>query len=139
MKHAYTINVAGDYIASQHVDTQILHADHVYYAPTPHSDGARIAEDVAYEEVRQGFPYITDICAQKNMQQHVENHLRTACLGSAEALWRCIHDYEFMGYLSTANVSASAIFDAICTYFGALPYDIRNFRKYRYAASVNRK
>lgn len=131
MKHAYTINVAGDYIASQHIDTQILHADYVNNASTIHTERTHVAEDVPYEEVQQGFPYITDICVQKNMQEHVENHLRTACLGSAEALWKCIHEYEFMGYLSTAHLSAATIFAAISAYFGPLPYDERNFRKYR--------
>lgn len=126
-----TIVVNGQYIAQMHIGTQILHADHVHYAPTPHAQQTRVAEDVAYEEVRQGFPYITDICVQKGMQQHVENHLRTACSGTAEALWKCIHEYEFMGFLSTTNLPASTIFAAICAYFGQLPYDERNFRKYR--------
>ncbi len=115
----------------RYLEDRMLHADHVHYAPKPNANEARIAEDVTYEEVRQGFQYITDLCVQRGMQQHVENHLRTACLGSAEALWKCIHEYEYMGYLSTANLHASVIYAAICAYFGKLPYDERNFRKYR--------
>ncbi len=130
-KRQNIIHVTGDYIARQYVDMQILHADHVHYAPDAHVGQTRVAEDVAYEEVRKGFQYITDLCVQKGMQQHVENHLRTACLGTAEALWKCIHEYELMGYLSTASLPAATIFAVICAYFGQLPYDERNFRKYR--------
>ena len=123
------IYVAGNYIASQTFDTYIAHAEHVH---TNQSDAQpRIAEDIDFEEVPHQFRYITPACSKANMVEHVENHLRTACLGSAEALWKCIHAYEMMGYLNTTMIDASTLYDAICAYFGPLPYDKRNFRKYR--------
>lgn len=123
------IYVAGNYIASQSFGTYIAHADHVY---TKQPDGqTRVAEDVEFEEVQKHFRYITPACRKANMVEHVENHLRTACSGSAEALWKCIHEYEMMDYLSTKVIDASTLYDDICAYFGALPYDKRNFRKYR--------
>ena len=54
-----------------------------------------------------------------------------ACYGSAQDLWQKIHEYELIGYLSTIDVDAAAIYAAICTYFGKLSYSERNFRKYR--------
>ena len=94
-------------------------------------DPQRKVEDVEFEEIQNHFRYITPACRKAGMVEHVENHLRTACSGSAEALWKCIHEYEMMEYLSTQVIDASTIYDEICAYFGALPYDKRNFRKYR--------
>ena len=127
------IYVAGDYIASQTFGTYIAHAEHVHtQASTP---AAKPAEDVEFEEVHDHFCYITQACQIANMVEHVQNHMRTACSGSADALWKCIHEYELMGYLSTEPVDASTLYDAISAYFGTLPYDKRNFRKYRYLAN----
>ena len=123
------IYVAGNYIASQNFGTYIAHAEHVH---TPPADAQpRVAEDVEFEEIQNHFRYITPACRKADMVEHVENHLHTACSGSAEALWKCIHEYEMMEYLSTQVIDASTIYDEICAYFGALPYDKRNFRKYR--------
>jgi len=123
------IIVAGDYIASQSFGTYIAHAEHVH---THQNDSKpRETEEVDFEEVHTHFCFITAACRKANMVEHVENHLRTACSGSAEALWQCIHEYEMMGYLSTKLIDASKLYDAIVAYFGALPYDKRNFRKYR--------
>ena len=123
------INVAGNFIAEQHIGTYIAHAEHVHTnQPDAHP---RIAEDVTFEEVQNQFRYITPACRKAGMVEHVENHLRTACTGSAEALWKCIHEYEMMDYLGTQVIDASTLYDEICAYFGALPYDKRNFRKYR--------
>lgn len=125
------INVAGNFIAEQHIGTYIAHAEHVHTNQPDNTSEPRIAEDVTFEEVHQHFRYITQACRKANMVEHVENHLRTACSGSAEALWKGIHEYEMMGFLSTELVDASTLYDAICAYFGALSYDKRNFRKYR--------
>ena len=129
-KHG-NIYVAGNYIASQTFGTYIKHADHVYTQSPDATSEPRVAEDIDFEEVSNHFRYITPQCRKANMVEHVENHLRAACSGSAEALWKCIHDYELMGYLSTQVVDASTLYDEISAYFGPLPYDKRNFRKYR--------
>lgn len=125
-----TIIVKGPYIARQDIGVQILHADHVHTntpnAPTPHE-----VEDVAFEELNTHFCYITEKCVKNAMVEHVEAHLRIACMGTAEALWKCIHEFEFMGYLSTQEVDASKIYNALTKHFGALPFGVVNFRKYR--------
>jgi len=124
------IVVNGPYIAHAEIDTLILAKGDVYTAQQP-SKYPTEGEDVEYEEVHHHFEYITPACRKANMVEHVENRIRTACSGSAEALWKCLHEYEKMGYLSTEMIDASTVYDAICAYFGALPYDKRNFRKYR--------
>ena len=128
-----TIIVNGSYIARQDIGVQILHADHVY-TNTPDKEQpaeSRIAEDVAFEEVNTRFRYITEKCVKNGMAEHVESHLRIACNGSAEALWKTIHEFEFMGYLSTQDVDATKIYKALSEYFGDLPFGVVNFRKYR--------
>lgn len=124
------IIVNGQYIAHMEVDTLILSKGDVYTAQPP-SKHTPHSEDVDFEEIHDHFVYITPACRKANMVEHVENHLRTACSGSAEALWKCIHEYEKMRYLRTEMVDASTLYDAICSYFGSLSYDKRNFRKYR--------
>jgi hypothetical protein len=89
-------------------------------------------EEVEFEEISIYFPYITQECIKKNMAEHVENHLNTACNASAKALWKCIHDYEMMDYLATKDVDTTGIYNAICKHFGPLAYSLRNFTKYRY-------
>ena len=128
-----TIIVNGNYIARQDIGVQILHADSVY-TNTPDKEQpaeCRIAEDVAFEELDTHFCYITEKCKKNAMVEHVEAHLRIACMGTAEALWKMIHEYEFMGYLSTQSVDATKIYNALSTYFGTLPFGVVNFRKYR--------
>lgn len=125
--------VNGPYIAEQHVETQILHAEHVHQESDvshQHSE-CRIAEDVAYEEMNTHFRFITEKCVKNSMVEHVESHLRIACTGTAETLWKCIHEFEFMGYLSTKDIDATKIYNALCEHFGALNFTERNFRKYR--------
>ena len=39
--------------------------------------------------------------------------------------------HKLTGYLSTADVDATAIYQTFCAYFGQLNYSERNFRKYR--------
>lgn len=92
---------------------------------------AKTVEDVAFEEMHTHFCYITDKCAKNNMVEHVEAHLGIACKGTAEALWTCIHEFEFTGYLSTGNIDATKIYNALTEHFGALPFGVINFRKYR--------
>ena len=89
-------------------------------------------EDVMFEEVTNRFCYITEKCIKDNMVEHVENKLRAARYGTAEALWSTIHEYELMGYLGTANEDASKIYDAICSYFMKPKFSDRQFRKKRY-------
>ena len=130
------IVVNGPYIAHMEVDTLIFSKGDVHTQQTSSeqpSRPAQPAEDIEFEEMPLHFQYITQECRKASMVEHVENHLRTACSGSAEALWKCIHEYEMMGYLSTTMEDASTLYDAICAYFGALSYDKRNFRKYRVA------
>ena len=95
----------------------------------PHSE--REVEDVPFEEVTHRFCYITPKCVNANMVEHVEKYLRAACYGTAEDLWKCIHEYELMGYLDTENVDATKIYEAICAYFMPLKYTDRQFRKKR--------
>lgn len=125
-----TIIVNGNYIARQDIGVQILHADSVYTAK-PDAQPPHEVEDVAFEEVNTRFCYITEKCVKNGMAEHVESHLRIACNGSAEALWKTIHEFEFMGYLSTQDVDATKIYNALTNHFGELPFGIVNFRKYR--------
>ena len=135
-----TIIVNGPYIANQNIGTQILHAEHVHTnAPDkeqPSSEwqacsGSKPVEDVPFEELNTHFCYITEKCVKNAMVEHVETHLRIACSGTAETLWKTIHEFEFMGYLSTQNIDATKIYNALSNHFGALSFTERNFRKYR--------
>lgn len=101
-------------------------------APQPKQE--REVEDVPFEEVDTHFSHITELCRQKNMVDHVENTLRAACCGSAEELWKRIHDFEFMGYLDTAGMSSEQLYRDICAFFGQLNYTSRNFNKYRFSS-----
>ena len=132
-KQPRNIYVAGNYIASQTIGTQILHAEHVHeYSAVSHQNSeCRMAEDVAFEELHTHFCYITEKCVKNAMVEHVEAHLRIACMGTAETLWKCIHEFEFMGYLNTQNIDATKIYNALSEHFGALSFTERNFRKYR--------
>ena len=125
-----TIIVNGSYIANQTIGTQILHADRVY-TDKPDAQPPHEVEDVAFEELNTHFCYITEKCVKNAMVEHVEAHLRIACKGTAEALWKTIHEFEFMGYLSTQNIDATKIYNALTAHFGALRFTERNFRKYR--------
>ena len=127
-------------IKDSSINELVLGGKHIHYAESapqynPETKPEREVEDVSFEEVSYRFPYITPECIKKGMVAHVENHLRVACSGSAEALWKCIHEYETMGYLSTANVGDSELYRALEIHFGALPYGLRNFSKYRYPSS----
>lgn len=124
------ITVNGPYIAEMKIGTQILHADRVYTSATQ-EEQPRTAEDVAFEELNTHFCYITEKCIKAGMADRVESYLSIACKGSAEALWKCIHEYEFMGYLSTQNIDATKIYNALTAHFGTLSFDVPNFRKYR--------
>ena len=125
-----TIIVNGSYIANQTIGTQILHADRVY-TDKPDAQPPHEVEDVAFEELNTHFCYITEKCIKNGMAERVEAYLSIACKGSAEALWKCIHEYEFMGYLCTENIDATKIYNALTEHFGPLSFDIPNFRKYR--------
>ena len=127
-RRVFIIN--GSYIAEQHVGTQILHADKIY-TDSPDNEQPRDVEDVAYEEMNTHFRFITEKCVKNGMVEHVESHLRIACTGTAETLWKCIHEFEFMGYLSTKDIDATKIYNALCEQFGPLNFTERNFRKYR--------
>ena len=130
MDKSRNIYVAGNYIASQTIGTQILHADRVY-TNNPDKEQPHEVEDVAFEELNTHFCYITEKCVKNAMVEHVEAHLRIACTGTAETLWKTIHEFEFMGYLSTQNIDATKIYNALSDHFGALSFTERNFRKYR--------
>ena len=125
-----TIIVNGNYIARQDIGVQILHADSVY-TNQPNKEQPHEVEDVAFEEMNTHFRYITEKCEKNAMVEHVETHLRIACTGSAETLWKCIHEFEFMGYLSTEDVDATKIYNELTKHFGTLPFGVVNFRKYR--------
>lgn len=125
-----TIIVNGQYIASQTIGTQILHADRVY-TNNPDKERPHEVEDVSFEQVNTHFCYITEKCVKNAMVEHLETHLRIACKGTAEALWKTIHEFEFMGYLTTQDVDATKIYNALTAHFGALPFGVVNFRKYR--------
>lgn len=131
MDKSRNIYVAGNYIASQTIGTQILRADRVY-TNAPDKEQPHEVEDVTFEEINNHFRYITEKCRKNSMVEHVETHLRVACCGTAEALWKTIHEYEQMEYLCTQQIDAAKIYNALTEYFGAPPFSERNFRKYRF-------
>lgn len=77
------------------------------------------------------FTYITPLCFQRHMADHVEHHLRKACSEKAKSLWKTIHEYEMMGFLSTQELFADKLFRDLTEHFGRLPYTERTFRSYR--------
>lgn len=76
------------------------------------------------------FCRITQHAYDHGAAPQVEQELRSASV-SAPKLIRVIRTNETLGYLDTRNLSSAALFAAISAYFGPLPYDERNFRKYR--------
>ena len=85
----------------------------------------------AQEGFGRYFCYITPLCFQRHMADHVEAHLRKACAGKTRMLWKTIHEYELMGYLNTQDLHAAEIYREIEEHFGALPVTERAFRAYR--------
>ncbi len=89
------------------------------------------AEDIEFEEIRQGFPLITDQCRKENKMAEVDAQLKAACQGTAIELWRVIRLNEALGYMSVRHLNTRTVYNAIQDYFGPLPYTERNFRDAR--------
>ena len=90
-------------------------------------------KDKEAEVVTEGkrFSLLTDACIAEGKESAVISELRSACKGTAPALWKVIRTNEALGYLGTRDLEASVIYRAFTDYFGKLPYTERNFRDAR--------
>lgn len=97
------INVAGNFIAEQHIGTYIAHAEHVYTQPSDEASEARIAEDVAFEEVPVYCVYL-DIDAIKRAgiwtPAMVQEQLEKASEKDAKEFVAFLRDFEKKTYLN---------------------------------------
>jgi len=118
------INVAGNYIAEQHID---IH-DNPYATIYATAQEAKepVPQAVPREKEADGlFRCITDEAYQNGKAQAVEAELRSASV-SAPKLIAAIRTNEALGYLDTKNLSSQALYDALNEHFG-LPFKYRQF------------
>ena len=99
-----------------------------YYLEQWDAEAPKISTSNAKPEA---FDFITDQCRKEGKAETLEAELKAAAKGTAVAMWKTIRTNEALGYLSTKDVAASKIYKALTAYFGALPYNERNFRDAR--------
>ena len=96
------------------------------------SDSQRVAEKsaVGYCTI-QKFVVPLQSVSPKN-EKHVDDNLNiSSVLAFSEQQDALIAAQQQVTQRVMEVIDASTLYDDICAYFGALPYDKRNFRKYR--------
>lgn len=95
----------------------------------------RLIEDIEQTEkevlllkMQSGFPLLTEQCYKEHKEDVVIVDLRAACRGTATALWKVIRTNEALGYIKASHLDSAKIYTYFTDYFGALPYNERNFR-----------
>ena len=118
------INVAGNYIAEQHID---IHDNQNVYLG---SEGKNeLTSKQMSERKKNFFCRITNEAYEKDRAKAVEDELRRACI-SAPKLIAAIRTNEALGYLDTQNLSSAELYKLLDEHFH-LPFQQHNFTKYR--------
>ena len=133
-----TFNIAGDYIAEQHVETQ-----NVYLSATDSPVTDRIKErnnqkqeviDVDYEPLEEYCEYIDrQALAQYNLYtpMEFETMLRKACEQEAPTLVAFLKKYQKSGYLDFHGHGKKKIFETLRSHFPTMRlYTYTNFANY---------
>lgn len=146
------IFVAGDYIASQTIGTQIIGGSHSHHYPssdtrdTPYA--TRMAEDVEFEDVtvvsdetektpdgkRQLFPFVVaEKLTELNLytMSEFEQKYREAAANGAPVFAKFLKKYRELGVLDFGRLNKKQIFYQLRDFFkDEIGYDYNNFITY---------
>ena len=141
MDKSRNIYVAGNYIASQTIGTQILRADRVY-TNAPDKEQPREVEDVTFEEVRGNapisraaqYPFVVPAkLAELNLytMPEFETMYRDAAKAGAPVFAKFLKQYQKLGILDFGALNKKQIFDELKAFFPAeIQYLYNNFITY---------
>ena len=76
------------------------------------------------------FPYFTKKAIEEHQTESVMAAIRRAATGPAKDLVRELNLQDALGYIDILNVNSTDLYNTLCRFL-TVPYDIRNFRKYR--------
>lgn len=77
------------------------------------------------------FPYFTKKAIEEHQTESVMAAIRRAATGPAKNLVRELNLQDALGYIDILNVNSTDLFNTLSRFL-TVPYDIRNFRKYRH-------
>ncbi len=124
------INVAGNYIAQQHIDIHDNpHA--TIYATAPQDVPTKQASAVEREDATQAeyFCRITEAAISAGKAQQIDDELRSAAV-SAPKLIKAIRTNEALGYLDTKNLSSTELYNLLNEHY-ELTFKYRQFAQVR--------
>lgn len=124
------INVAGNYIAQQHIDIHDNpHA--TIYATAPQDKQPDSILPPEREDATQAeyFCRITEAAISAGKAQQIDDELRSAAV-SAPKLIKAIRTNEALGYLDTKNLSSTELYNLLNEHY-ELTFKLRNFSRYR--------
>lgn len=146
------IFVAGDYIASQTIGTQIIGGSHSHHYSSPDTRetpyATRMAEDVEFEDVtvvsdetektpdgkRQPFPFVVaEKLAELNLytMSEFEQKYREAAANGAPVLAAFLKQYQKLCVLNFGRLNKKQIFYQLRDFFkDEIGYDYNNFITY---------
>ena len=148
MDKSRNIYVAGNYIASQTIGTQILHAEHVHnYSPEQPSapKSTRIAEDVEFEVIKDNnqspitnhqlaYPFVVpEKLKELNLytMSEFETMYRNAATAGAPVFAKFLTQYQKLGVLDFGRLNKKQIFDVLKAFFpDEIQYLYNNFITY---------
>ena len=141
MDKSRNIYVAGNYIASQTIGTQILHADRVY-TNNPDKEQPYEVEDVAFEEVGANapvsraaqYPFVVPAkLTELNLytMSEFETMYRNAATAGAPVFAKFLKQYQKLGVLDFGRLNKKQIFDVLKAFFpDEIQYLYNNFITY---------
>lgn len=110
------INVAGNFIAEQHIGTYIAHAEHVHTSQPDEASEPRMAEDVEFEEMPAYCVYL-DIDAIKRAgiwtPAMVQEQLEKASEKEAKEFVAFLRDFEKKTYLNFHGDNKRKIYNTL--------------------------
>lgn len=77
------------------------------------------------------FPYFTKKAIEGHQTESVMAAIRRAASGPAKDLVRELNLQDALGYIDILNVNSTELYNTLSRFL-TVPYDIRNFRKYRH-------
>lgn len=140
-KQPRNIYVAGNYIASQTIGTQILHADRVN-TNNPDKEQPHEVEDVAFEEVGTNasvsraahHPFVVpEKLKELNLytMSEFETMYRDAAKSDAPIFAKFLKQYQKLGVLDFGLLNKKEIFNKLAAFFSnEIQYNYRNFATY---------
>ena len=125
------INVAGNYIAQQHID--IHDNPHATIYATAPQEASSTSTASAQQEAEPApkaeyFCRITEAAISAGKAQQIDDELRSAAV-SAPKLIKAIRTNEALGYLDTKNLSSTELYNLLNEHY-ELTFKLRNFSRY---------